>query len=767
MVQIRKTTVGQLLIDASLPKAMRGRNLSLTSKSVADLLQEVAEKYPDQYVSVSKKLSDLGRHAATTSNGYSVGLEHLGRGENTKRLFNDFSNELQQTYAQELPKAEQSKRIVEIGLKYRTPLQDVLFNEAEAENNPMALQIISGARGSKSNLASLAGSDMLYTDYKDRPIPIPIMRSYAQGLSPAEYFAGAFGARRGVVDTKLSTAKAGFMLKQLSQTSHRLVVTARDSEEPHDPESIRGFPVDTSSKYNAGSLLAHDAGGYKRNTILTPKILKELSNSGIPRILVRSPIVGGPADGGVYAYDAGVRERGSLAPIGDFVGLAGAQAIGEPLSQSMLSSKHCLAAGTLVRMADFSVKPIELIRIGDEVLGADKTGRTFAVSVTNVFDNGLRECVSSLFKTEDFQATLICTADHKLLTTDQVAVPLWNCYAVKLADKTSGIIRITGRVGDKPTHDIEVDHPDHLFVLANGLIVSNSGGAAGATAGAVGGFALFNSMIQVPETFPGRATHSQVDGRVKSINAAQQGGHYVTIGSQDHYVPGDLSPLVKPGDMIEAGDVLSSGTPNPAEITQHKGIGEGRKYFVDTFLREMENSGTKVHRRNVELLARGLINHVRLTEEHDDYVPDDLVPYQSLESSWQPRAGHAVLAPHQAQGWYLEKPAMHYSIGTPIRPSVISNLKEFGVNKIYAHKSPPPFKSEMVRAMGAAHEDPDWMTRMLGSYQKDSLLEAAHHGAVSDTSGTSYVPALAKGKTFGQTGLTKAWDPSENTDILD
>lgn len=634
MVQIRKTTVGQLLIDASLPKAMRGRNLSLTSKSVADLMQEVAEKYPDQYVSVSKKLSDLGRHAATTQGGYSVGLEHLGRGENTKKLFNDFSNELQQTYAQNLPKAEQSKRIVEIGLKYRTPLQDSLFNEAEAENNPMALQIISGARGNKSNLASLAGSDMLYTDYKDRPIPIPILRSYAQGLSPAEYFAGAFGARKGVTDVKMSTAKAGFMLKQLNQTSHRLVVTARDTEEPNDPESIRGFPVDTSSKYNAGSLLAHDAGGYKRNTILTPKILKELNNSGIPKILVRSPIVGGPADGGIYAYDTGVRERGSLAPIGDFVGLAGAQAIGEPLSQGMLSSKH-------------------------------------------------------------------------------------------------------------------------------------SGGAAGATAGAVGGFSLFNSMIQVPETFPGRATHSQIDGRVKSINAAQQGGHYVTIGSQDHYVPGDLSPLVKPGDLIEAGDVLSSGTPNPAEITQHKGIGEGRKYFVDTFLREMENSGTKVHRRNVELLARGLINHVRLTEEHDDYAPDDLVPYQSLEAGWHPRDGHAVLAPHQAQGWYLEKPALHYSVGTPIRPSVISNLKEFGVNKIYAHKSPPPFKSEMVRAMGAVHEDPDWMTRMLGSYQKDSLLEAAHHGAVSDTSGTSYVPALAKGKTFGQIGLTKAWDPNENTAILD
>jgi hypothetical protein len=102
--------------------------------------------------------------------------------------------------------------------------------------------------------------------------------------------------------------------------------------------------------------------------------------------------------------------------------------------------------------------------------------------------------------------------------------------------------------------------------------------------------------------------------------------------------------------MIEAGDVLSDGIPNPAIITEHKGVGEGRKYFVKAMADAIQSSGQRGHRRNIELLARGLINHVRLDEETDDNVPGDVVPYSTLEHKYKPRPGHRVVTPEQAVG---------------------------------------------------------------------------------------------------------------------
>jgi hypothetical protein len=91
---------------------------------------------------------------------------------------------------------------------------------------------------------------------------------------------------------------------------------------------------------------------------------------------------------------------------------------------------------------------------------------------------------------------------------------------------------------------------------------------------------------------------------------------------------------------------------------------------------------------------------------------------------------------------------------------MVKQLQEFGVKQVFAHNDEPLFEPEMVRGATNVTNDPDWMTRMLGSYQEKSLLRGVHRGDVSDITGSSYVPALAKGLTFGQEGLTKAWKPS-------
>lgn len=619
------TTAGQLAVNHILPEDLQDHDRVLDKKGIAKLLQVVAEKHPERYREIAHELSRVGYHTAQMVGGNSFGLDHMSLSLAGKQSQLKLGSKVQEIYTDSrLNDKEKEQQVVALLHQEREPLEKAIYKESLAEHNPLALQVLSGARGNETNLRSLRGGDLLYVDHHDNPIPIPILRSYSQGFRPVEYFAGTFGARKGVSDTKFATQDAGFFSKQLNQVSHRLVVTAHDAD--RDPESVRGLPVAVNDPDNEGALLAHPAGDYSRNTLLTPKILADLHSKGHTNILVRSPLTGGPPDGGLYARDVGVREKGGLSPIGDYVGIAAAQALSEPLSQAQLSSKH-------------------------------------------------------------------------------------------------------------------------------------SGGIAGAAKG-VSGFKLVNQLVQVPKTFKGGAAHAEVDGKVQSVSPAPQGGSYVTINGERHYVGTGYDVRVKPGDDVEAGDVLSDGIPNPAKMVQHKGIGEGSRYFVEAFRKAYQDSGITVHRRNVELVARGLINHVRVQQEFGDHIPGDVVPYTALEHSWQPRPGHTVIEPQRAHNMYLEQPLLHYSIGTKVRPSVAKNLQAFGIKQVAVHKDPPPFEPEMIRSMENLSHDPDWFTRFLGSYLEKNLLRGARRGAVSDPGGTSYVPALAVGSGFGQVGKTVGWKPS-------
>jgi hypothetical protein len=621
-----KTTLGRLLIRQALPPDVEYRDQTLSKSEIIHLFQQLSERHdPDLYRDAAKRLMDVGAEAGLASGGYSFGLKDIQVSPRAKLIRDQVRQKVRTIVADpSLSEPEKQERIIQAAGSVREPLDKMLMEEAVQDGNPLAQQILSGAKS--GSLRSLKAGDMLYVDYKDQPIPIPILRGYSEGLSPSEYFAGAYGARKGLVDLKLATQQSGYFGKLLAQAAHRLVVTALDRDEGDD-SAVRGLPTSVHDPDNEGALLAQKTGPYPRNTVLSPAILAALRKRGHEHLLVRSPIAGGPPDGGVYARDVGVRERGVLAPVHDNVGLAAAQAVAEPAVQSSISSKH-------------------------------------------------------------------------------------------------------------------------------------TGGVAGANKG-VSGFKLLEQLTQIPTTFPGGATHAQVDGKVAGVEEAPQGGHFVNVGDERHYVPPGLDVSVAPGQGVEAGDVLSSGVPNPAELVQHKGLGEGRRQWVSQFLGAARAAGFHPHRRNLELLARGLINHVRLTEEVGDYAPEEVIPYQTLEAEYQPRDGYQTLSPKRAVGKYLETPVLHHTVGTVIRPSFLPELERYGIQELTVHDEPPPFVPEMIRAQDTLGPDPDWMTRMLGANQERNLLRGAHLGHTSDASGTSFVPGLAKGLGFGTYGKVRSWEPEK------
>lgn len=619
------------MINEALPEDMRDYERVLDKKNMGALATQLAKKYPDKYREIMQKIHNVSRDAAYTTGGLSMGLQDIKPTFAAQQMQLKIRKQLRQILADtNLSDDERKLRILKLTSETQQKLIEDVYNEAKDADNPLVHQVIGGGGGNKFSLNSLIGADLQYVDHKDEPIVLPVTRSYSKGLTPAEYFAASFGTRKGVIDVKTATADAGFYGKQLTQMAHRLLVTADDDDDEERAVTAqnRGFPSDVDDPDNEGALLARPVGPYKRNTVLTPKILRDLKDMGHKDILVRSPTVGGPDDGGVYAKDVGYREKGRMPPVGDYVGVAAAQALSEPVSQSQLSSKH-------------------------------------------------------------------------------------------------------------------------------------SGGVGGAKS--ISGFKAINALVQVPKTYPDGATHANRDGRVQEIRPAPQGGFYVQVDGEDHYVPADREVSVKKGDVLEAGDVLSDGMPNPAEIVRHKGVGEGRRYFVQAMRNVLGNSGITAHRRNIELVARGLVNHVRMTDEYGDYAPDEVVPYSMIERSWKPRPGTTVGNPATLSNHYLEEPVLHYSVGTRITKTVADNLKRYGITNVHAHKDAPPFEPEMVRGMANISHDQDWMTRMLGSYQEKGFLNSVHRGLKSDESGSSYVPALARGENFGVSGANSGWKPEFKT----
>ena len=260
---------------------------------------------------------------------------------------------------------------------------------------------------------------------------------------------------------------------------------------------------------------------------------------------------------------------------------------------------------------------------------------------------------------------------------------------------------------------------------------------------------IIEKFISVPETYSG-AIHASTTGRVTKIIPTDI-GYKVYIGDKEHFIPKEQELAVKVGDKVEAGDMLSNGLPNPREFVKYKGIGEARRLFTEHFTNQLRSMGFNVHRRNVEVIARALIDYVQLTEKVGPNYPEEIVRYTDLEHTWTPRPGTQRIPPKKALGKYLEIPVLHYTIGTPITPKVIETLERHGIKQIAVNDKPPPFEPVMVRALELITMNPDWLVRLLGAYQKRSLIQAVSSGAISEKYNTpSFVPSLVEGVEFGR-----------------
>jgi DNA-directed RNA polymerase subunit beta' len=616
---MKPTTIGNMLFERIVPEEFRadreGEGRQLTSARVQDILEQVAHKDPQSYREISHKLLRLGAKGSVETNT-SFTLKDLESPIEKEEILRELQAKVDRIDSSEtLTDEQKEKKKLDLYSDLGQRLPDKVFAEAMKRDSGLAKMVAAGARGSKGQLNSNIGADGAIFDAQGRQIPIPLLSNYAEGLSPAEYFAASYGTRLGLVATKFSVQDGGYFAKQLAAAASDLIITEDDCR------TKQGLPVTVDDKSNIGGVLAENTAGFSRGTVITPKVARQIKAAGTNDIVVRSPISCTAKGGGICKQCAGIREKGNFPEIGENVGIAASNGVAEPVSQALLSTKH-----------------------------------------------------------------------------------------------TAG--------------------------------VASAGGS-----GQVRGFPQIASLAEVPKTFPYAATLAGLDGKISKVEDAPQGGRYIFVDNERHYVPADRDVSVAVGDEVEAGDILSSGTPNPKEIVRHKGIGAGRAYFVEAMQKALKDNRTSADRRNLEIIGRALINHVRIgdDETNDQFMPDEIVEYSALSSSYKPAGDTQLLPAKKARGMYLQKPILHYSVGTRITPSVLNTLAKVGREEVEASPTKPSFEPEMIRINDNPAYKDDFMTHTGQAQVKRNLgRDVRMGGAESLTHGKYFAPALAKGTEFGR-----------------
>lgn len=623
------TTVGQVLVNDALPPRFRNYERVMDSKGIETVLEEIAREAPEEYAGVTKRLMDVG-NAAAFDTGTTIRMSDLRPAYDKRPILQALDIAEDRIRSDKtLTDAQKSEMVEKLYDKANSRIMEETYNAELARKNQLALQVASKARGNKVQLAAFVSTPGTYSDPSGKMVPMFIRHSFAEGLTPAEYWAGSFGARNGVVSTKTATAKGGAFGKLLSASAIAQVVTEEDCG------TEGGLPVKVDDDDNIGAVLARPAGGYEAGTVITKNVLSDLrKDKRHDEIVVRSPVTCGCKDG-VCSRCAGIRETGGFPPIGYNLGTNAASAFAERITQGALNTKH--------------------------------SGKS-----------------------------------------------------------------IKGK-------------------------------------GQYQGFNMLTSLAKVPKVFPDRATLSTVDGTVTKIEDAPQGGTYVFVddGSEDkrHYVAPGYDLDVKVGDELEAGDQISDGVIDPSELVKYKGIGEGRRYWASRFTQAFRDSGFAANRRNAEVLARTVMNTVKLENEDEagEGLPGDVLTYTAWSNGFKPRKNSSLVAPTVASiGKYLEQPVLHYTIGTRITPAVIKTMKKFKVDQMMVNDTKPDVTPFMERIEDSNAEKKDWMARLGTTYLKSRLMEDVARGAESHLHSTEPYPGIAKGVEFGDWGQTLSKNKSEH-----
>jgi DNA-directed RNA polymerase subunit beta' len=684
------TTAGRVIFNEVLPQELGFINQTMEKKSLERLVGDCYSRLGSEVTSdLLDDLKNLGFKYATQA-GFTVGIDDVRIPPEKNEIIARARAEVDQinlNYRRGvITEGERYNKVINTWTLATTEVEEITFEGLSKDRegfNPIFMMADSGSRGNREQVRQLAGMRGLMAKPQKKItgglgeiIESPVTHNFKEGLNVLEYFISTHGARKGLADTALKTADAGYLTRRLVDVAQDVIINEydcgtirglsvgplKDGEDIIEPlaDRVLGRVVAEDVIHPISSEIIAEAGVLVDEEIA--ERIEEAAKAGLEKTRIRS-VLTCDARRGVCAKCYGRNlATGRPVDLGEAVGVIAAQSIGEPGTQLTLRTFHI--GGVAARIVEQSrttskeagtvrFKGVEFVTYHDGMLVC--TGRSGEIEL---HDDAGR--VRQRY-TVPYGAHLFVTDDQSV----QADQPLfeWDIYNVPVVSEKSGVVRFVD-VKDKVTVRDEVDDTTgkKLLVIMEDRnkelqpaidILAPSTGAklahyplpTGArlevrdgqevTAGdplvktrreASKTRDITGGLPRVAELFEARrpkdaAIVSEIDGRVE-FGGVSRGMRKLAVRSEEgetreYQIPQGRHLHVQESSPVRAGDRLTEGPINPHDILQIKGIEEVQEYLVNEIQEVYRLQGVRIDDKHIEVIVRQMLQKVRLEDPGD------------------------------------------------------------------------------------------------------------------------------------------------------
>ena len=687
---MRETSVGRVIVNEIVPDECGYLNTIISKKSLRDIISDVIKK-----VGVARAadfldgIKDLGYKMAFQG-GLSFNLGDIIIPEEKEQLVakgNEEVEEIMNEYNMGfITDNERYNKVIDVWTHVNDDLSRILMKTISTDDqgfNSVYMMLDSGARGSKEQIRQLSGMRGLMAKPQKagaeggQIIENPILSNFKEGLSVLEYFISTHGARKGLADTALKTADAGYLTRRLVDVSHDVIINEEDCG------TLRGL-VCTALKNNdeviaslseriLGRVSVHDiihpttgellvAGGEE----ITEDIAKKIEDSPIESVEIRS-VLTCEAKKGVCAKCYGRNLATSrMVEKGEAVGVIAAQSIGEPGTQLTLRTFHAggtasniAANATIVAKNNCRVEFDEL-RTVDAV---DETGEAVKIVVGRLGEvRFIDQNTDIILSTQSLPYGSTLFVADKTIVEKGTMIAKWDPFNAVIITEAAGRVQfesviegVTYRVdSDEATglREVIIIESKDKTKIPSAHIVTEDGEVLRTYNLPVGGHVVIEDgqllkagdvLVKIPraqgkagditgglprvtELFEARnpsnpAVVSEIDGEV-TMGKVKRGNREIIVTSKagdvkKYLISLSKQILVQENDYVRAGTPLSDGAITPQDILAIKGPTAVQEYIVNEVQDVYRLQGVKINDKHFEIIVRQMMRKVVIDEPGD------------------------------------------------------------------------------------------------------------------------------------------------------
>ncbi len=697
-----ETTPGRIIIAEHLPDHEAVKfdliNKTLTKKEVAHLIDYIyrncGQKATVEFVD---HIMQLGFSTACKA-GISIGKDDLLVPDakydivaKTSLKVKEYEKQFQEGLITE---GERYNKIIDAWTSCQNEIADAMMVDMLKQVpgkpiNSVYMMMHSGARGSVAQLKQLAGMRGLMAKPSGEIIEIPIISNFKEGLQVLEYFNSTHGARKGLADTALKTANAGYLTRRLVDVAQDMIVVSEDcgAEQGIEIRAIveGGHIVESLGEKVLGRYTAEDVMDIKGEKILVPKQTyidevwaEVLDNSGLDKITVRSVLMCKERTGvcaSCYGRDI---SKGYEVNLGEAVGVVAAQSIGEPGTQLTMRTFHIGGAAQKIAEKNSIETPIAGNLKLDNcryITNTDKSSIVLSrsgevVIIDKVGQERFRQKIPYGAKLYALDGDKI-DFNFKIAEWDPFTVPIITEFegvveyadlveGVSLSEQTDEATGITSKVvmnwrqqsrtaalkprmilrGSKSDSKLDVSYllqPNTIILVNNGDRVRPGDIVAKMPKESVKTRDITGGLPRVIELFEARkykdaAIVTDISGVVEYAQDYKNKRTIVVRSKMDssifreYTLPKDKQLLVYEGDLIEKGDQITEGSVVPHDILRTKGVTALAAYMVNEVQDVYKLQGVSINDKHIEVIVRQMLQKVEITDPGDSgYILGDQV----------------------------------------------------------------------------------------------------------------------------------------------